>query len=149
MGYASDNQWSPPAATIIRRGNIGCGYTMCGDCDSHSLVRASLLRSLGVSPECIYNADSDWCQGSSLHAFNIVRYNGAYRIMDYGLLGNYFVQRWDCHHTLNVWNDYFGAQNYEPHITNMPSLKTYNYPAGYPCPLSGWTDQTYYKDVCP
>ena len=64
-----------------------------GDCEDHAILRAALLRSLGLSKNCIFCADhhnsvdqgqKTECHGENKkqggHTYNIVIYKGKYRI---------------------------------------------------------------------
>jgi len=44
--------------TINESGSRECGADYCGDCEDHAILRAALLRSLGVSWKCVYSADA-------------------------------------------------------------------------------------------
>jgi hypothetical protein len=137
----------PANEIIINSAGKGCGGDYCGDCQEFSILRAALLRALGVNWRCVFSVE-----GEHTHVYNIVLYKGAYRIMDWGPLGEYFHS---CtysfhpgmdHTTSNIWNDHVGEFG-----TRMihPSAYTYNYPNGIGCPEGGWTDHTYYTDICP
>jgi hypothetical protein len=135
------NEAMPANDMITSSGQRGCGNDYCGDCEDYSILRGALLRSLGVDWRCVFSA-----RYINEHSYNIVLYKGAYRIMDYGLMGSYFYDRWDQHHAGHVWNDRLGGYD-SPSIS--PATYTYNYPNSPGCPASEWTTETYYKDVCP
>ena len=59
------------------------GKSYHGDCEDYAILRHALLRSLGFDRRFIWNAESP------SHVHNIVLYNGAYRIMDYGPIQRY------------------------------------------------------------
>jgi len=51
-----------------------------GDCEDYAILRHALLRALGFDRNYIWNGDSPG------HEFNVVLYQGALRIMDYGYI---------------------------------------------------------------
>jgi hypothetical protein len=145
MGYVTDipgtNEIS--AAEIISSNSSRCGRAYCGDCEDFAILRLALLRSLGVQPECAYAADHF---GSNAHAFDIVRYYGVYRIMDYGYLGNQFTSKAQVNQPGNVWNDKYGVFSVP---SSFPAELTWNYPFGPQCPSGAWSYNTYYTSDCP
>ncbi len=81
------------------------------------------------------------------HTYNIVLYQGSYRIMDYGPIGDFFYSNIhsESHATDNIWNDRVG-KHWE--YNDRAKTYAYNYPNGTACPQGGWSDKTYYIDVC-
>ncbi|ODS37451.1 MAG: hypothetical protein A7315_04065 [Candidatus Altiarchaeales archaeon WOR_SM1_79] len=177
MHYMYDNHsagWGEVAAnkTIKESWNRSwngttCANDYCGDCEDYSILRASLLRSLGIDWRCVF---STWAPG---HSYNIVNYQNKYRIMDYGPIGSYFnLPKWITTGENNVT---FGPQDAEwiwnDRLANTrPWVHTCNYPGGLTvCPTAGCenqcstinattgnvintfpcTNNTYYVDVCP
>ncbi|MFH1510112.1 MAG: hypothetical protein ABIF10_00345 [Candidatus Woesearchaeota archaeon] len=140
--------------TIKTSGSRGCGKKYCGDCEDHALLRTALLRSLGVHPNCVYTASDYYYEKESIlfvewdalrgHVYNIVNYEDSYRIMDYDELGHYFYERSSDHETDGIWNDYVGKFG-----TNGLQGLTWNYPSTNGCRQEGWTEDTYYMDICP
>ena len=140
LGIYDYLDWQPASYTIRESKTRGCGNDYCGDCEDHSILRAALLRSLGVNPYCIFDARGS--DGDKTHRYNIVLYKEAYRIMDYYELGTYFNFRWSMHQTTDISNDKIPW--------SLPEKYTFNYPnKEIMCPEGGWTPETYYKDVCP
>lgn len=132
------------ASYTIRESASQCENDYCGDCKAHSVLRAALLRSLGVSHYCIFSARFNPSEENG-HLYNIVNYRNAYRVMDYGEIYQYFFSRERIHVTFSIFNDHFGKYLSED---ALPSEYTYNYPGNPGCP-SVWSDETYYKDICP
>mgnify|MGYP003981861595 FL=1 len=110
--------------------------------------------ALFLIPFILTSCDDDDQEG---HVYNIVLYQGSYRIMDYNILGSFFdsstyrnTNGAAVYRPLNLCNDRMGEvgrihrgdSNYVD-----PATYTYNYPSGTGCPAGGWTDQTYYTDV--
>lgn len=82
------------------------GKSYHGDCEDYAIFRHALLRSLGFDRRFIWNAESP------SHEHNIVLYNGAYRIMDYGRIQDYLC----CASSITdmifqVWNTDFDPQS--------------------------------------
>jgi hypothetical protein len=194
MGYVKDDNrpsWVPEiqsaAFTINSSGNRGCsadkattpGHTgqladYCGDCEDHAILRAALLRSLGVPRDCVFCADYYEGYWGGGHAFNLVYYRGKWRIMDYNALGWYFENRWSAHVVGNIWNDYYGEHWCPEWKDNLgdghhdcgcsrihPSNHTQNYVSGPVCPTPyvieimgieftiDYSQDTFYSDTCP
>jgi len=123
--------------TATESASRGCGNDFCGDCEDHAILRMTLLFALGVDDDCVKIV-----VGPN-HAYNVVNYQGKYRIMDYHPLGYYFysTNHWDAHETYLVgrtggWSD---------STSNLPM----NYPGTRGCPITGWHYSTYYCDICP
>ncbi len=145
----SDDDHTQSALETIRSSGGRCNNLYCGDCEDFSILRLALLRALGVKWDCAFGADH--FEGSGGHSYDIVIYEGAYRIMDYRFIGEYFTYRWNEHITDNVWNDYLGmfwlnSGNQKQYAYNYPE-ESVNYPDK--CRTSAWSYDTYYTDICP
>ncbi len=194
MGYVLDDnrpsgvpEIQSAAYTIQTSGNRGCtadkattpGHAnqladYCGDCEDHAILRAALLRSLGIPRDCVFCADYYEGYWGGGHAFNLVHYRGKWRIMDYHVLGWYFNDRWSAHVVGNVWNDYYGEHWCPDWKDNLgdghldagcsrrhPENYTQNYFSGPICPppyeieimgmriLIDYSQDTFYADTCP
>lgn len=171
MVYVEDKgDWKGPqkaARTINKSGSRpACTKDFCGDCEDFAILRAALLRSIGYSWKCIFcaNHHSSIDQGQASecvdpdcehdknggHSFNIVYYQGRYRILDYGTM---FVRRyqtdcWCAHATDNVWNDHYGKYRDEWRLRPYDGKLLINYPGNPCCPTANWNWRTYYGDIC-
>jgi hypothetical protein len=121
-----------------------------------------MLRSLKFSHNCIVSASSDpdvdvgqfaECSIEDKkggHVYNLVYYQGRYRIMDYHEIGRYFDYSncWYAHATDNIFNDHYG--NYNGSNKKVANEILINYPGAgsTDCPGITWNWRTYYKDVC-
>lgn len=117
MTYTDDESelqtWNPPGDS---------GKWFFGDCEDYGILQVALLRSLGVSHRCVFNAEEP------SHSTTIIYYEGKYRIRDYGAItnGNIWVD--------NLWNDKIGAFAGYQGISNgsfnmvYPWEYTMNYP---------------------
>ncbi|MCA1757779.1 MAG: transglutaminase-like domain-containing protein [Bacteroidales bacterium] len=166
MEYVSDGLFGGAQSaieTLTDTGHRGPG-DFNGDCEDHAILRASLLRALGFSKDCIFCADhhnskdqgqDDECRGdkkgSGGHTFNVVNYKGKYRILDYEYMQNLFwanKQAWNQHVVDNIWNDHTGKhwsrQDVSPFGSSSPLV---NYPGNPSCPSSNWDWRTYFCDV--
>lgn len=148
--------------TITNSGSRRDGpYLYYGDCEDHSILRTALLRSLGFSANCILSARNDPdndqgqfqecrdCDKKSGHVYNLVYYQGRYRIMDYNDLDYYFLysECWCPHSTDNIFNDHYGS--YDGGNKRVNGKLLINYPGGGPdCPGINWNWRTFYIDVC-
>ena len=127
-----------------------------------------MLRSLGVSPKCI------WVACSTAHCFNYINYNNKFRLLEPQSGGvkakfNSKAYEWKndkgapLYGVKAVVNDYVGGYTLsellsrntppEPYIINYPGKDGTPDPANK-CPESysiweGEGDQTYFDDVCP
>jgi len=130
-----------------------CPTDFCGDCEDHAILRAALLRALGFAPECIWDA----IDNPVSHEYNIVVYEGAFRIMDYGPISSWLqTHTWSSHTSYFGWNEEHGprgvaasnhtdltteAVNYRLHnkiLSNVPNI----------CQQSP-DYKNYYRDTCP
>jgi hypothetical protein len=106
-----------------------------GDCEDHAILRAALLRALGFAPWAIWDAINNPVS----HEYNIVLYEGAYRIMDYGTIDRYLTVFTEPHRTYYGWNESNGPRgtntaNHDFLVTqvdNYPGGKTDGQPWGY------------------
>ncbi len=102
-----------------------------GDCEDFAILRHALLRALGFDRNYIWNADAP------SHEFNIVLYQGSYRIMDYGRIYRYFCR------PSNITENVFGAWNqvYGPELNEINTFEEQVFPKIYPDRCSegrGW-----------
>lgn len=151
--------------TLTQSGHRG-SKDFAGDCEDHAILRAALLRSLGMNHTCIFCADhhnsvnqgqKKECGGgkkkSGGHTYNIVVYKGKYRIMDYGpMRARYWANNkcWDQHATDNLWNDHTGKhwsnKDTSPYGSSHPMV---NYPGNPVSPGGNWDWRSYYNDITP
>jgi hypothetical protein len=116
-----------------------------GDCEDHAILRAALLRALGFAPGGIW----DVIDNPVTHEYNVVLYEGAYRLMDYGEISRWLATHsWSSHQSYYGWN-----QNHGPRgavAANNTWLSTYadNYPGGKD-DGQPWSYNVYYKDTSP
>ena len=167
MEYVSDGgSWDGAQKayrTLTQSGHRG-SKDFAGDCEDHAILRAALLRSLGMSHRCIFCADHHnsvdqgqkvECDGgkkkSGGHAYNIVVYKGKYRILDYGVMRpRYWANKlcWDQHATDNIWNDHTGKhwdrKDTTPYGSSHPMV---NYPGNPVSPGGNWDWRSYYNDI--
>jgi hypothetical protein len=151
--------------TLLESGHRG-GGDFNGDCEDHAILRAALLRVLGFKYTCIFCADhhNSVDQGqreeagstgkkknSGGHTYNVVVYQGKYRILDYGPMQvRNWSNCWDQHATDNIWNDHTGehwsSQDVTPFGGSEPLV---NYPGNPSSPTSNWDWRTYFNDISP
>ena len=118
-----------------------------GDCEDHAILRAALLRSLGFAPWAIWDV---LCE-SLAHEYNVVLYEGAYRIMDYGRIGSWLdTYTGSNHKSYYGWNEEFGPRNFSFMNHAYLVAGTNNFPGGKSCPVASasWNYLKYYKDHC-
>ncbi len=91
------------------------GMLYHGDCEDFAVMRHALLRALG------FDRDFLWTVTSPGHQFNVVLYNGAYRIMDYGYIYQYFCK------PSGITSDMFAAWNmrFPPSTDGKYNLQNY------------------------
>lgn len=155
-----------PRLNVFKVWALECPKDYCGDCEDHAILRAALMRSLGIPWDCVYCADHYDGYWGGGHTFNIVNYRSKWRIMDYGTLGSNFLTKENMHVPHNLWNDEYGViycpdwrdnlgDGYLDCGCNKISPKK-NYEVGSECPSeedvrddvpSGL--QTYRTDICP
>jgi hypothetical protein len=89
-----------------------------GDCEDFAILESALLRSLGVSYTCVFNAEQPG------HGFNIVLYKGKYRVLEpqSSRIGP------EDYAPFNVWNDKTGAFANSDFSKVWPWQYTMNYP---------------------
>jgi len=112
-----------------------------GDCEDHAILRAALLRALGFAPWGIW----DVINNPVTHEYNVVLFEGAYRIMDYGL-----IQRRLNSGTINSyygWNEVNGPRGANNTTHNYLKNNTDNFPGGKDCPAE-WSNLIYYRNTC-
>jgi hypothetical protein len=144
-GYSPGWDFPQPAdLTLLISGDVTNGVTnddFQGDCEDHAILRAALLRALGFAPWAIW----DVIDNPVTHEYNIVLYEGAYRIMDYGTIDRWLnMHTWSSHTSYYGWNEdhgprYVATSNHDYLVNN-----TDNYPGGkddgHP-----WSYLIYYK----
>ncbi len=121
-----------------------------GDCEDHAILRAALLRALGFAPWAIWDAidyqpDAD---RKITHEYNIVLYEGAYRLMDYGRITRWLnTHTWDSHMSHYGWNEDHGPRSANNTNHNFLKDNTHNFPGGKTC-QDNWSYLIYYRDTC-
>lgn len=116
-----------------------------GDCEDHAILRAALLRSLGFAPWAIWDAIDD----PITHEYNVVLYEGAYRLMDYGRIERWLDSHtWSSHQSYYGWNEDHGPRGANTTTHDFLVNNTDNYPGGKACPAN-WSFQVYYRSTCP
>ncbi|WP_445665600.1 hypothetical protein [Fodinibius sp. AD559] len=116
-----------------------------GDCEDHAILRAALLRALGFAPWAIWDA----IDNPVSHEYNIVLYEGAYRLMDYGTIDRWLdTHTWDSHRSFYGWNENNGPRGASSTQNNYLKNNTDNYPGGK-SDGQPWSYEIYYKDVSP
>lgn len=138
----------PADLTLLISGDVTNAVTnddFQGDCEDHAILRAALLRALGFAPWAIWDA----IDNPITHEYNIVLYEGAYRIMDYGTIDRWLNwHTWSSHTSYYGWNEdhgprYVATTNHDYLVNN-----TDNYPGGkddgHP-----WSHNIYYKLYSP
>jgi hypothetical protein len=142
-----------------------CPNDYCGDCEDFCHFRGGLMRSLGIKADCMFctdHYDGYWGGG---HTFNVVNYQGKWRIMDYGAMGSKFLTDWGEHNPHNLYNDERGVYWCPDWKDNLgdgtwsggiagcdktsPSSYTWNYVRGERCPPSWNGYWSYRTDTCP
>ena len=97
-----------------------------GDCEDFAILESALLRSLGVSYRCIFNAEGPG------HGYNVVNYQNKYRILepqstsrssDIGI-----EERTGMYNLYNLWNDRVGAFV----SSDFPKVWPWEYTMNYP-----------------
>ena len=179
MGYLGDGsrgsnvpQVQSASYTLQHSGDRGCTVdnahwtplspaAYCGDCEDFCILRNTLMRYLGVSPDCAFCADKinkDDGSGGG-HSFNIVRYRNKFRIMDYGPVGVWLDTASADRVPFNLWNDVYG--DYWCYLDKskiagpagcwrvQPWDRTWNYTSGNRCPSTWEGNLTYRTSVCP
>jgi len=153
----SDNGWAsyspgwdfpqPADLTLTISGNLtnaSPNDDFQGDCEDHAILRASLLRALGFAPWAIWNT----IDNPVTHEYNIVLYEGAYRLMDYGRIGRWLQSHsWDSHKSHYGWNETNGPRSASANNHQFLKENTDNFPGGKACNLA-WSYEKYYKANC-
>jgi hypothetical protein len=148
----------------------GSSYALkfCGDCEDLAVLRASLVRVLGLDSACVWCADN-WGVGELHigHSFNLVVYRSKWRILDYesgsgfeATIDSFLSHRIPRHDDINnLWNDEAGTYNCNDWMALFgcnriePYPVAYNYQGGTVCPAGydnrgdwGTAPFTYYVD---
>jgi hypothetical protein len=135
-----------------------CPTDYCGDCEDHAILRAALLRALGFAPECIWDTiDRDPATGAISHEYNVVIYEGAFRLMDYGPISSWLATHtWNSHRSYYGWNEVHGprgtsASNHTDLTTDAVNYRLHsNIVKDTPNDCQKNPDfYNYYKDTCP
>ncbi len=96
-----------------------------GDCEDYAIVTSALLRSLGVSHKCAFNAEQPG------HGFNIVYYEGKYRVIEPqsgGIIRSGSMIGDKLYGPDNIWNDKIGAFA----ASDFDKVKPWQYTMNYP-----------------
>ncbi len=153
LNYAPGWDFPIPANWTLRYTGVitcGCANDYCGDCEDHAILRAALLRALGVSAHCIWDAINRLPNGGISHEYNIVNYMGAYRLMDYGPISRWLrTHDGDARITHYAWNEDNGPRGVDTIQHNYAVTGTWNYPRPDLTCGKVWTYTTYYQDACP
>lgn len=115
-----------------------------GDCEDHAILRAALLRAMGFAPWAIWDA----IDNPVTHEYNVVLYEGAYRLMDYGEISRWLDSHtWSSHQSYYGWNESNGPRSAVTLNNDYLKNNTDNFPGGKTCP-GAWDYLKYYKDKC-
>lgn len=116
-----------------------------GDCEDHAILRAALLRALGFAPWAIW----DVIDNPISHEYNVVLYEGAFRLMDYGTIDRWLATHtWNAHRSYYGWNEDNGPRGVSATQHNYLINNTDNYPGGKDDGKS-WSFNIYYQDTSP
>lgn len=116
-----------------------------GDCEDHAILRAALLRAMGFAPWAIWDA----IDGGITHEYNIVLYDGAYRIMDYGTIDRWLqTHTWASHESNYAWNESNGPRGVAAANHTFLVNQVDNYPGGK-TDHHDWSFNVYYRDTSP
>ena len=148
-GYSPGWDFPQPAdLTLSISGNItnaAANDDFMGDCEDHAILRAALLRALGIAPWAIWDA----IDNPVSHEYNIVLYEGAYRIMDYGNIDRWLATHtWNSHRSYYGWNEDNGPRGANNTTHNYLVNNTDNYPGGKD-DGNAWSYNIYYEDTSP
>lgn len=154
----ADNGWGsyspgwdfpqPADLTLTISGNLNNASATddyMGDCEDHAILRASLLRAVGFAPWAIWDVIDD----PITHEYNVVLYEGAYRLMDYGRIQRWLdsSNHWTSHQSHYGWNEANGPRGANATTHNFLTNQTDNFPGGKQCP-GNWSFNKYYTDTC-
>jgi len=116
-----------------------------GDCEDHAILRAALLRALGFAPWAIWDA----IDNPVTHEYNVVLYEGAFRLMDYGEIDRWLTSHtWNSHRSHYGWNEDNGPRGVNATTHAYLQDHTDNYPGGK-SDGNPWSFQIYYKVISP
>lgn len=116
-----------------------------GDCEDFAILRAALLRRLGFAPWAIW----DTIDNPVTHEYNVVLYEGAFRLMDYGTIDRWLATHtWDSHRSYYGWNQVHGPRSAAAQNHTYLTTYTDNYPGGKD-DGKPWSYNIYYKDTAP
>jgi hypothetical protein len=93
-----------------------------GDCEDFAILESALLRSLGVSHLCVFNAEGPG------HGYNVVNHQSKYKILEpqTNVIG--MDERTGMYNLYNVWNDSIGSYASSDFGWTWPWEYTLNYP---------------------
>lgn len=116
-----------------------------GDCEDHAILRAALLRAMGFAPWAIWDA----IDNPISHEYNVVLYEGAFRLMDYGEIDRWLdTHTWNAHRSYYGWNEDHGPRSANATQHTYLVDNTDNYPGGRDDGVS-WSYNIYYRDTSP
>ncbi len=141
----------PADITLSRSGNYSDTPEYCiltndymGDCEDGAILRAALLRRLGFRPEYI------WCvnDGQEIHEYNIVLYQGAFRIMDHKPIHHYLDDPDSFpYETYYAWNAVHGPRGTSGMNHDYLVEFVDNYPGGRDG--NPWRSDVYFREISP
>ncbi|MCU7851436.1 MAG: hypothetical protein KZQ80_04405 [Candidatus Thiodiazotropha sp. (ex Monitilora ramsayi)] len=149
MGLNYNPGWDfpiPANYTITYTGDAAFGNParFHGDCEDHAILRAALLRALGFNPDYIWNV----IDNPVSHEYNIVAYQGRFRIMDYGTIDRWLATHtWDSHRSHYGYTETYGKRGTGNSQHNNLVNHGNNYPDGAPR-CAAWDYDNYYADTC-
>jgi hypothetical protein len=150
MGLNYNPGWDfpiPANYTIRYTGDAAFGTParFHGDCEDHAILRAALLRSLGFNPGYVWNV----IDNPVSHEYNMVVYQGRFRIMDYGPITRWLATHtWSAHQSYYGYSERYGARGTGSAQHNDLVNHANNYPDGAPS-CRTWSLNNYYADTCP
>ncbi|WP_320819464.1 hypothetical protein [Thalassolituus sp.] len=125
--------------------NVSSSDDFMGDGEDHAILRAALLHALGFAPWAIWNV----IDSPVSHEYNVVLYQGAFRLMDYGTIDRWLkTHTWDAHQSYFGWNAEHGPRGTADLNHDYLKDNTHNYPGGR-SNGNTWSYQGYYQDVAP
>ncbi|MFC1530161.1 hypothetical protein ACFL6R_05530 [Gemmatimonadota bacterium] len=145
----------PADLTILHSSKIlgeaaGSQFLYAGDCEDHAILRASLLRAMGMAPWAIWIVNLK--KGTFRHEYNLVLYEGAFRIMELDpIKATLDLSRSEVRKRFKTyygWNEIHGPRGREPQ--NHQFLLDYvdNYPGGKD-DGKRWSYRVYSRKIVP
>jgi hypothetical protein len=141
----------PADLTLKYSGNVSNGTPsddFLGDCEDFAILRATLLRALCFPPWAIW----DVINKTRSHEYNVVLYQGAFRIMDRGTIDRYLACNiWGTWYDSSYgWNQTCGPRGYGTDQQKSLIDQTNNYPVQLGrSACAPWSCRNYFKDTCP